>query len=76
MPRNTNTDLQNHLFEVIEKLSVGDIELDKAKAISEVAKQIIEAKKLDHQGNELKLQSFKLIAEYNGKVDESKLLGG
>lgn len=75
MPRNSNIDLQNHLFEVMEKLKDGDIPLDQAKAICEVAKPIIEAKKLEHDNNVLRMEAFKLIAEYNGTVNETKLLG-
>lgn len=75
MPRNSNIDLQNHLFEIIEKLKDGDIGIDQAKAICDVAKPIIQAKKLEHDNNMLRMEAFKLIAEYNGTVDEIKLLG-
>lgn len=75
MPRNSNIDLQNHLFETLERLKDGDIETDTAKNICEVAKHIIEAKKIDHDNNQLKMRAFELIAKHNGHVDEKKLLG-
>lgn len=75
MPRNSNIDLQNHLFETLENLKDGEIDTDHAKSICEVAKHIIEAKKLEHDNNELKLRAFELIGKHNGHVDEKKLLG-
>lgn len=47
MPRNKLIDLTNHLFEVIEKLKDGDIELSDARCICDVAKNIIEIKKVE-----------------------------
>lgn len=42
MPRNKIEDLRNHLFETIEMLKDGDIEIKTAKAIAEVGSVIIE----------------------------------
>lgn len=47
MPRNKIEDLRNHLFEVLELLKDGEIEVDKAKAISEVAQVIVETAKVE-----------------------------
>ena len=49
MPRNKITDLRNHLFEVIEKLQEGDIDLDHAKAIAEVGAVLVETAKVEVQ---------------------------
>lgn len=49
MARNKIEDLRNHLFETIEMLKDGDIEIDKAKAISEVAQVIINSAKVEVQ---------------------------
>lgn len=49
MPRNKLTDLNNHLFATIEALYEGDMEVDRARAISDVAGQIIEIKKVECQ---------------------------
>lgn len=49
MARNKIEDLRNHLFETIEMLKDGDIEIDKAKAISEVAQVIINTAKVEVQ---------------------------
>ena len=37
MARNKIEDLRDHLFETIEMIKEGDMELDKAKAIAELA---------------------------------------
>ena len=47
MPRNTINDLRNHLFEVIEKLQDGEIEVSSAKAINDVAKTIVGSAKVE-----------------------------
>ena len=49
MPRNKITDLRNHLFETIEMLKDKEIDLDTAKAISEVAQVIINSAKVEVQ---------------------------
>jgi len=49
MARNKIEDLRNHLFETIEMLKEGDMEIDKAKAISEVAQVIINSAKVEVQ---------------------------
>ena len=49
MPKDKIQDLRNHLFETIEMLKDGDIEIDKAKAISEVAQVIINSAKVEVQ---------------------------
>ena len=47
MAKNKIEDLRNHLFETIEMLKDGDMEIDKAKAISEVAQVIINSAKVE-----------------------------
>jgi hypothetical protein len=49
MPKDKIQDLRNHLFETIEMLKDGDIDIDKAKAISEVAQVIINSAKVEVQ---------------------------
>lgn len=49
MAKNKIEDLRNHLFETIEMLKDGDMEIDKAKAISEVAQVIINSAKVEVQ---------------------------
>jgi hypothetical protein len=47
MARNKIEDLRNHLFEVIEMLKDGDIDMDKAKTIAEVAQVIVNSAKVE-----------------------------
>jgi hypothetical protein len=47
MARNKIEDLRNHLFETIEMLKEGDIELDKAKAIADIAQVIVNSAKIE-----------------------------
>lgn len=47
MARNKIEDLRNHLFETIEMLKDGDIELDKAKTIAEIAQVIVNSAKIE-----------------------------
>jgi hypothetical protein len=49
MAKDKIQDLRHHLFETIEMLKDGDIEIDKAKAISEVAQVIINSAKVEVQ---------------------------
>lgn len=51
MPKNTLTDLRNHLFETIERLKDKDepMDLSRAHAISEVAQTIINSAKVEVQ---------------------------
>lgn len=49
MPKNKLDDLRNHLFEVIEKLKDGDINIDTAKAIKGVGDTIINSAKIELQ---------------------------
>ena len=49
MAKDKIQDLRHHLFETIEMLKDGDIEIDKAKAISEVARVIINSAKVEVQ---------------------------
>lgn len=49
MTRNKMDDLRNHLFEVIELLKDNEIEVDRAKAVSDVAGRIIESAKVEVQ---------------------------
>ena len=43
--KNKIEDLRNHLFETIEMLKSGDMDIDKAKAIAEVGKVIVDTAK-------------------------------
>lgn len=45
--RNKLTDLNNHLFATLEALYDGDMKVDHAKAISDIASRIIEVKKVE-----------------------------
>lgn len=47
MARNKMDDLRNHLFEVIEKLQDGDIEIERAMAIKDVAQTIVNSAKVE-----------------------------
>jgi hypothetical protein len=47
MARNKIEDLRDHLFEIIEMLKEGDMELDKAKAIAEIAQVIVNSAKVE-----------------------------
>lgn len=47
MPRNKLSDLNNHLFEAIEKLRDGEIDIQTAKTLSDLGKNIIEIKKVE-----------------------------
>ena len=47
MARNKIEDLRNHLFETIEMLKDGDMEMDKAKTIADVAQVIINSAKVE-----------------------------
>jgi hypothetical protein len=49
MAKDKIQDLRNHLFETIEMLKEGDIDIDRAKAISEVAQVIINSAKVEVQ---------------------------
>ena len=69
MVRNTNLDLNNHLFEQLERLNDSDLseeelekEINRAKSMSAISKNIIENSKLA-------LEASKLTAEYTGKVE-------
>jgi hypothetical protein len=49
MPRNKIDDLRNHLFETLEALKDEDkpMDLDRARAVAEVAKVIVESAKVE-----------------------------
>jgi hypothetical protein len=47
MARNKIEDLRNHLFEVIEMLKDGDIDIEKAQTISDVAQVIVNSAKVE-----------------------------
>jgi hypothetical protein len=47
MARNKIEDLRYHLFEIIEMLKENDMELDKAKAIADIAQVIINSAKVE-----------------------------
>lgn len=45
--KNKIQDLRDHLFETIEKLKDGEIDLDKAKAIAEIAQVVVNSAKVE-----------------------------
>ena len=47
MARNKIEDLRDHLFEIIEMVKEGDMELEKAKAIADIAQVIINSAKVE-----------------------------
>ena len=47
MASNKIEDLRDHLFEIIEMLKEGDMELDKAKAIADIAQVIVNSAKVE-----------------------------
>jgi hypothetical protein len=47
MARNKIEDLRDHLFEIIEMLKENDMELDKAKAIADIAQVIVNSAKVE-----------------------------
>jgi hypothetical protein len=47
MPKNKIDDLRNHLFETIEMLKEGEMDLDTARGISQVAQVIVNVTKLE-----------------------------
>jgi hypothetical protein len=49
MPKNKIQDLRNHLFETLEMLKDGDIEIEKAYAIADVSRAIIDTAKIEIQ---------------------------
>lgn len=55
MPKNRLEDLRNHLFETLEGLKDPDapMEIDRARAVAEVAREIISSGKLELQFLEL-----------------------
>lgn len=66
--RNTSLDLNNHLFEQLERLNDEgltsgelEVEIERSKALTNVSKQIIENSKVA-------LDAQKLKAEYTGQV--------
>lgn len=47
MPRNKIEDLRNHLFEAIEMVKDGEMEMDKAKAINSLSKTLVDSAKVE-----------------------------
>lgn len=45
--KNKIEDLRNHLFETIEKLKDGDIDIEKAKAIADLSQVIVNSAKVE-----------------------------
>lgn len=74
--RNTLADLKNHLFEQIERLNDDDLvgdklnqEIERSKAMSQVATQIINSAKVT-------VDAVRLVAQgHVEKEDVSKLIG-
>lgn len=76
MVRNTSADLNNHLFEQMERLNNEELEgdtleteINRSKAMVDVSKQIIDNSKIA-------LDAQKLKAEYTGKVDLPRMIEG
>ena len=74
--RNTSLDLNNHLFEQLERLNDEELtddeltkEIERSKALTGVSKQIIDNSKLA-------LDAQKLRAEYTGEIDMPRMLEG
>jgi hypothetical protein len=69
MPRNKIEDLRDHLFETIEMLKDGDMDIQKAKAIKDVAQTIVNSAKVE-------VDFLKFTKEGNGSgffpIDERK----
>jgi hypothetical protein len=47
MARNKIEDLRNHLFETIEMVKEGDMELEKAKVIADLAQVLVNSAKIE-----------------------------
>jgi hypothetical protein len=47
MARNKITDLRDHLFEVLERLKDGDIDIETAQTMAEVSQVIINSAKIE-----------------------------
>jgi len=76
-PRNTLVDLQNHLFEQLERLNDAEtedelqIELDRSKAVSDIAKNVIDNGKLV-----LEAQKFKHDDRMDANREVPRMLTG
>lgn len=55
--------LRDTLFETLEKLQKGEIEVDKAKAINDIAQTVINTGKLEHD-------YLKLLVDNNKKLEK------
>lgn len=49
MPKNKIQDLRNHLFETLEMLKDGDMDVSRASAIADVSRAIIDTAKVEIQ---------------------------
>lgn len=74
MPRNKLLDLNNHLFEELERLNDEELtgeklseEIARSKAITSVAQQIIEM-------HNTAIEAQKVISEYSGDTDMKLLI--
>lgn len=47
MAKNTMQDLRNHLFETLERLKDGEMDIDRAQAVCKVSHQLIESAKVE-----------------------------
>jgi hypothetical protein len=79
MARNKIIDLRNHLFETIEMLKDGDVEISKmtvakAKAISQVAQVIINSVKLEIEYMQVsdKINGLPTVTEFLNIADNDK----
>lgn len=73
--RNTNTDLKNHLFSVLEGLMDKEepMELERAKVVAEVAQTMINATKSEIEFMELKADLMKAGAKTGSGINPNML---
>ena len=76
MPRNTDLDLRNNLFAMLEEIDDpehGKVDYDKVKAKINIAKAIIGLKKEQNVNNSIKLDVMKLYAEHSGNISKENV---
>jgi hypothetical protein len=82
MPKNKLSDLNNHLFEQLERLNDDDLkgedlksEIERAKAMSEVAAQIVQGAKVAVDAAKLVTKGFLTKDELPSIVNDAKQIG-
>ena len=80
MPKNKLEDLRNHLFEAIEMLKDGDLDVEKAKAIKGLGDTIVSTAKVEiHAANAARNANFRSDFIGQNVIDvtpQTKLLAG